>query len=48
VQTLKTAPRAKTMAIDPKKGLIYLPTADGQGRQVTPDSFRVLVVGEGA
>jgi DNA-binding beta-propeller fold protein YncE len=47
-QTLKTAPRAKTMAIDTEKGLIYLPTTDGQGRTAAPDTFRVLVVGEGS
>ena len=45
-QTVKTAPRAKTMAIDDKTGAIYLPTADGQGRSITPGSFRVLVVGQ--
>jgi DNA-binding beta-propeller fold protein YncE len=44
-QTVKTAPRAKTMAVDDKTGRIYLPTADGQGRSITPGSFRVLVVG---
>ena len=43
-QTLKTAPRAKTMAIDAKTGNIFLPTADGKGRAITPGSFRVLVV----
>jgi DNA-binding beta-propeller fold protein YncE len=44
MQTVKTAPRAKTMAVDAKTGTIYLPTADGQGRSITPNSFRVLVV----
>ena len=43
-QTLKTAPRARTMAVDPKTGNIFLPTADGKGRSITPGSFRVLVV----
>ncbi len=46
VQTLKTAARAKTMAIDAKTGNIYLPTADGQRRAITPGSFRVLVAGK--
>jgi DNA-binding beta-propeller fold protein YncE len=44
VQTLKTAPRAKTMAIDSKTGNIFLPAADGKGRSITPGTFRVLVV----
>lgn len=44
VQTVKTAPRAKTMAVDGKTGTIYLPTADGQGRSTVPGTFRVLVV----
>ncbi len=44
VQTVKTAPRAKTMAIDAKRRRIYLPTADGQGRSLTPGSFKVLVI----
>jgi DNA-binding beta-propeller fold protein YncE len=44
VQTVQTAARAKTMAIDEKTGSIYLPTADGQGRSQTPGSFKVLVV----
>jgi DNA-binding beta-propeller fold protein YncE len=44
VQTVKTAPRAKTMAVDARTGTIYLPTADGQGRSQTPGSFKVLVV----
>ena len=44
VQTVKTAPRAKTMAIDGKTGRIYLPTAEGQRNSQVPDSFKVLVV----
>ena len=44
VQTVKTAPRAKTIAVDGRTGKIYLPTADGQGRTTTPGSFKVLVV----
>lgn len=44
VQTVKTAPRAKTMTVDTKTGDIYLPTAEGQARSQTPDSFKVLVV----
>jgi DNA-binding beta-propeller fold protein YncE len=43
-KVVKTAPRAKTMAIDETSGTIYLPTAEGQGRSVTPGSFKVLVV----
>jgi hypothetical protein len=34
------------MAIDPKTGNIYLPTAEGQGRSQTAGSFKVLVVGK--
>lgn len=43
-QIAETAPRAKTMAVDSHTGKIFLPTADGQGRSITPGSFRVLVV----
>jgi DNA-binding beta-propeller fold protein YncE len=46
VQTVKTAPRAKTLAVDGKSGVVYLPTADGSGREVLPGTFRVLVVGQ--
>lgn len=55
VQTLITAPFARTMAVDPVSHKIYLPTAkitetpDPAGgrphRQVTPGSFKVLVYG---
>jgi hypothetical protein len=45
-QTLKTALRAKTMAVDANTGSIFLPAADGKGRTTTPGSFRVLVVGQ--
>src|SRR6476620_9389766 len=44
VQTLKTAPRAKTMAIDETTRTIYLPTADGDRKSPVPGSFKVLVV----
>jgi YVTN family beta-propeller protein len=52
VQTLKTEPRARTMALDPRTHRIYLASAkfeaaaEGQrgGRQV-PDSFKILVYG---
>ncbi len=44
VQTLKTLPRAKTLAIDQKTGLIYLPTMDGKGTPEKPPTFIVLVV----
>jgi hypothetical protein len=43
-QIVETAPRAKTMAIDSHTGVVFLPTADGQGRSISPGSFRVLVV----
>jgi DNA-binding beta-propeller fold protein YncE len=43
-QIVETAPRAKTMAVDSHTGKMFLPTADGQGRSITPGSFRVLVV----
>ncbi len=50
VQTLKTAPGARTMAVDGRTGRIYLPTADMQpaaaGSRPTPipGTFKVLVV----
>ena len=46
VQTVKTAPRAKTIAVDARTGKIYLPTAEFQGRTITPGSFKVLVVAQ--
>lgn len=39
VQTIKTAPRAKTMAFDPKTHQLFLSTAEG-------GQFEVLVVGQ--
>jgi len=39
VQTLKTAPRAKTMALDPKTHHLFLPTVEN-------GQFEVLVVGQ--
>lgn len=44
VQTVKTALRAKTMAVDRNTGTIYLPTADGPRTSQVPSSFKVLVV----
>ena len=38
-ETVKTAPRAKTMALDPKTHQIFLSTAEGS-------QFEVLVVGK--
>jgi DNA-binding beta-propeller fold protein YncE len=55
VQTLKTEPRARTMALDPKTHRIYLasakfeaPPPDGGQRQrprIVPGSFKILVYG---
>jgi YVTN family beta-propeller protein len=55
VQTLKTEPRARTMALDPKTHRIYLasgkfeaPSPDGGQRQrprIVPGSFKILVYG---
>jgi DNA-binding beta-propeller fold protein YncE len=55
VQTLKTEPRARTMALDPKTHRIYLasakfeaPVAEGGPRQrprMVPGSFKILVYG---
>jgi DNA-binding beta-propeller fold protein YncE len=55
VQTLKTEPRARTMALDPKTHRIYLasakfeaPSAEGGARQrprMIPGSFKILVYG---
>jgi hypothetical protein len=59
VQTLKTEPRAKTMALDPKTHKIYLASAkfgevadnSSSGKKVrpspTPGTFKVLVYGIG-
>lgn len=50
VGTVKTAPGARTGAIDPRTGTIYLPTATpmapppGEHHAYQPGSFRVLVV----
>ncbi|MDB5397114.1 MAG: gluconolactonase [Rhodospirillales bacterium] len=53
VASLKTAPGARTGALDTKTGNLYLPTADLQDpapgekrRAVVPGTFRILVVGE--
>ena len=53
IATIPTANGARTAALDPKTGKIYLPTADfappveGEKRHtVVPGTFRVLVVGE--
>ncbi len=49
VASIKTAVGAHTGAIDPKTGLIYLPTADYKvtklGFSPINDSFRILVIG---
>jgi hypothetical protein len=54
VQTLKTEPRAKTMALDPKTHRIYLgsakfgPAPEGGGRRrapMIPGTFKILVYG---
>ena len=39
VETVKTAPRAKTMALDPKTHRLFLSTAEN-------GQFEVLVVGQ--
>jgi hypothetical protein len=51
VETVKTAPAARTMGLDPETHTLYLPTAEmqpppsGQGRATPkPDSFKVIVV----
>ncbi len=51
VQTLKTAPRARTIALDPKSRRMYLPTAEfeaakeGERPAMKPGTFKVVVVG---
>jgi YVTN family beta-propeller protein len=56
VETVATAPMARTMALDPKTHRIYLPTAKlkptapgeqpgGRRRNFEPDSFELLIVG---
>ena len=42
VQVLKTEPRARTMALDPKTHRIYLAVGDGRIRR---NSFKILVYG---
>jgi DNA-binding beta-propeller fold protein YncE len=46
-QTLKTYPGAKTLAINKKRNLLYLTTADYKEgtKNILPNSFRVLVYG---
>ncbi|MBK7403859.1 MAG: hypothetical protein IPJ41_04290 [Phycisphaerales bacterium] len=52
-ESLTTAPRARSMAIDPKAHRVYLPTAEfeapmagGTGRPaMKPGTFRIVVVG---
>jgi YVTN family beta-propeller protein len=49
VQTVKTQPSAKTMALDPKTHNVYLAAArakPGQPRSYEPGSFVILVVGK--
>ncbi len=45
---VKTQERAKTMALDPKTHLVYLPAAKFKAgtRMVEPDTFAILVVGK--
>ncbi|MEO8762738.1 MAG: YncE family protein [Ginsengibacter sp.] len=45
VQTLPTVPRARTMALDPETGKIYLSAASfiGDTRNVVPGSFAIMV-----
>ena len=50
VQTLTTAPNARTIALDPKSHRIYLPTAKTEpvagGRpKVVPETFKIMVFG---
>jgi DNA-binding beta-propeller fold protein YncE len=54
-QTVKTAPNARTMALDTATHLLFLPTADldtsmllkpGQKPPVKPGTFRLIVVGD--
>ncbi len=56
VQTVTTAPGARTMAIDPQKGTIFMPSADfapapaDQPRQrpkMLPNTFKVITVTKG-
>jgi hypothetical protein len=51
VQTLSTAPRARTCAVDPKSRRIYVPTAEfepakeGERRPaMKPGTFKIVVV----
>ena len=52
VETVKTATRARTMAVDAKTGTVYLPTADVEGKgprpKPVPGTFKVLVVSRAA
>jgi YVTN family beta-propeller protein len=54
VQTVTTAPGARTGALDPKTGRLYLPTAKflptqpGQKKAMVPGSFEVVVVAPAA
>jgi YVTN family beta-propeller protein len=45
VETLKTEPGAKTMALDPKTKRIFLSVAERKARVVVPNTFHVLVYG---
>jgi YVTN family beta-propeller protein len=52
LETVQTQPGAKTEAMDPKTGLLFLPTADYEAaagsskRSMIPGSFKILVVGK--
>jgi hypothetical protein len=51
-QVVKTADGARTMTVDPKTGLLYLPTAEfepavtGQRPKAKPGTFMILEVGQ--
>jgi len=48
LQTVKTEPGARTLAVDGKTGSVFLPTAKkaADGRAIVPDTFVVLVVAQ--
>jgi YVTN family beta-propeller protein len=49
VQTLKTEPRARTIALDARTHNIYLPTAKFEApRKMVPGTFKIVVYGMGA
>ena len=52
VQTIQTKPGARTIAVDEKTHMLYLPTAEslpaeqGKRPEMKPNSFQIVVVGE--